>query len=211
MHFLGPGSTERQAQAKLAEVTVAVSKGDAVRVSREPFSEFADRWLAEREGELAPTTVDGYHWHLEKLIKPSPHFRKPISKVTHYDIAAFIRDLKGRKSRSGKPLKGWTICGAVSVLSASLSFMMICSGICRRLLCPIAPIVLLAHRWAVRLSQRPDRTQGVTSAAPATVFALPLALSSFSPISASSRSNGVATVEVSHAVLVIPGHHMHAP
>ncbi|MFQ5473710.1 MAG: hypothetical protein ACE5FA_12615, partial [Dehalococcoidia bacterium] len=43
-------------------------------------------------------------------------------------------------------------------------FLMICSGVCRRLLCPIAPIVLLAHRWAVRLSQRPDRSQGVTSA-----------------------------------------------
>jgi len=42
--------------------------------------------------------------------------------------------------------------------------LMICSGVCRRrLLCPIAPIVLLAHDWAVRLSQRPDRSQGVMS------------------------------------------------
>jgi hypothetical protein len=42
---------------------------------------------------------------------------------------------------------------------------MICSGVCRRLLCPIAPI-LLAHDWAVRLWQRPDRSQGVTSTKP---------------------------------------------
>ena len=88
--FLGHGSTEREAQAKLAEVTVARSKGDAIRVSREPFSKFADRWLSEREHELAPTTVDGYRWHLEKLIKPSRHFRKPISKITQHDVAAFI-------------------------------------------------------------------------------------------------------------------------
>lgn len=39
---------------------------------------------------------------------------------------------------------------------------MICSGVCRRLACPIAPIVLLARHWAVRLSNRPDRPQGVT-------------------------------------------------
>jgi hypothetical protein len=40
---------------------------------------------------------------------------------------------------------------------------MICSGECRRRLDdPIAPIVLLAHAWAVRLSKRPDRPHGVT-------------------------------------------------
>jgi hypothetical protein len=33
-------------------------------------------------------------------------------------------------------------------LSASRNFLMICSGVCRRLLCPIVSIVLLAHRWA---------------------------------------------------------------
>lgn len=115
--FLGHGSTEREAQAKLAEVTVARLKGDVIRVSREPFSQFADRWLAEREHELPPTTVDGYRWQLEKLIKPSRHFRKPISKVTQHDVAAFIRDLRVRTSRTGRPLKGWTIRGAVSVLS----------------------------------------------------------------------------------------------
>jgi integrase len=115
--FLGTGSTEREAGAKLAEVTVAHSKGDAIRVSREPFSKFADRWLAEREHELAPTTVDSYCWQLEKVINRSRHFRKPISKITQHDVAAFIRDLKNRKGRSGRPLKGWTIRGAVSVLS----------------------------------------------------------------------------------------------
>jgi hypothetical protein len=40
---------------------------------------------------------------------------------------------------------------------------MICSGVCRRRLDPIAPIVLLADKWAVRLSKRPDRTQRVTA------------------------------------------------
>jgi integrase len=115
--FLGRGSTEKEAQAKLAEVTVARSKGDAIRISREPFSRFADRWLAEREHELAPTTVHGYRWHLEKLVKPSRHFRRPISKITQHDVASFIADLRKQESRSGRPLKGWTIRGAVSVLS----------------------------------------------------------------------------------------------
>ena len=104
--FLGAGSTEREAQAKLAEVTVARSKGDAIRVSREPFSKFADRWLSEREHELAPTTVDGYRWHLEKLIKPSRHFRKPISKITQHDVAAFIVDLRKRESRRRQAAEG---------------------------------------------------------------------------------------------------------
>jgi len=70
---------------------------------------------------LAPTTLDGYQWHLEKLIKPSRHFRKPISKITQHDVAAFIADLRNRESRNGKPLKGWTIRGAVSVLSGVLA------------------------------------------------------------------------------------------
>ena len=118
--FLGAGSTERQAIDALAGVTVAASKGDAVRVSREPFAAFADRWLEDRAIDLAPTTAATYRWHLEKWIKPSRHLRKPISKITQQDVAAFILDLKRRESRAGAPLKGWTIRGAVSVLSAIL-------------------------------------------------------------------------------------------
>jgi integrase len=117
---LGPGSTEKQAIDALAGVTVAASKGDAVRVSREPFGAFADRWLEDRAIDLAPTTLESYRWHLEKWIKPSRHFRKPISKITQQDVAAFILDLKRRESRTGGPLKGWTIRGAVSVLSGVL-------------------------------------------------------------------------------------------
>jgi integrase len=118
--FLGAGSTEKQAIDALAGVTVAASKGDAVRVSREPFAAFAGRWLDDRAIDLAPTTVATYRWHLEKWIKPSRHLRKPISRITQQDVAAFILDLKQREGRTGGALKGWTIRGAVSVLSAIL-------------------------------------------------------------------------------------------
>ena len=118
--FLGGSSTERQAIDALAGVTVAASKGDAVRVSREPFAAFADRWLEDHAVDLAPTTTATYRWHLEKWIKPSRHLRKPISKITQHDVAALILDLKRRENRAGVPLKGWTIRGAVSVLSSIL-------------------------------------------------------------------------------------------
>jgi integrase len=119
--FLGSGSTEKQAIAALANVTVAASRGDAIRVSREPFTLFAERWLTDREAELERTTIDSYRWHYKQLLKPSRHFRKPISKISTNDVAAFILDLKKYRKPNGEPLKGWTMRGAVSVLSGILT------------------------------------------------------------------------------------------
>jgi hypothetical protein len=56
-----------------------------------------------------------------------------------------------------------TSCPSPRRRSASRNFLMICSGECRRRLDdPTAPIALLAHASAVRLSKRPDRPHGVT-------------------------------------------------
>ncbi len=114
--FLGAGSTQTQAKAKLAEVSVAKKRGDWVKVSREPFGSFAERWLTEQT-ELEQSTLDVYRWHLETWITPSRHFRKAISDVTHNDVAEFIADLKRYRRADRTALKGWTIRGAVSVLS----------------------------------------------------------------------------------------------
>src|SRR5262249_23249395 len=109
--FLGAGSTEKQAIAALANITIADARGDAIRVSREPFTSFAERWLEDREVDLARTTLDTYRWHFEKLIKPNRHFRKPISKISSADVSGFILDLKRHQTLGGQPLKGWTIRG----------------------------------------------------------------------------------------------------
>jgi integrase len=114
--FLGPGSTQTQAKAKLAEVSVAKKRGDWVKVSREPFGSFAERWLNEQTG-LEQSTLDVYRWHLETWITPSRHLREAISDVTHNDVADFIAELKRYRRPDGTALKGWTIRGAVSVLS----------------------------------------------------------------------------------------------
>jgi hypothetical protein len=114
--FLGAGSTQQQAKAKLAEVTVAKKRGDWITVSREPFSSFAERWLNE-QGELEQSTLDTYRWHLEAWIKPSRHLRKPVSNVTHNDVSDFIAELKHHRRPDGTSLKGWTIRGTVNVLS----------------------------------------------------------------------------------------------
>jgi integrase len=116
MRFLGSGSTERRAKAELAKVMSSKSRGEDVRVSREAFRAYANRWLDEQTG-LESTTLSVYHWHLNKLILPSPHFRKAISRVTHNDVASFIADLRRYRRDDGTALKGWTIRGAVSVLS----------------------------------------------------------------------------------------------
>src|SRR4051794_17870559 len=92
--FLGPASTEKQAKAKLVEVLGKQGRGEEVRESRERFIDFAERWLSELEKDagtahgLAASTVANYRWHFGTWIAPSTHFRKPISKVTHNDVAA---------------------------------------------------------------------------------------------------------------------------
>jgi len=120
--FLGAGSTERQAKDKLAEVRVRKAGGEDVRVSRELLAAFAERWLDD-QSHLSAATVADYRGHLKRYISRCPHLRKPISKVTHTDVAAFIvwmqryREPSTRRPK-GTPLKGWTIRGAVKVLSA---------------------------------------------------------------------------------------------
>jgi integrase len=123
--FLGPGSTEKQAKERLATVRVAKATGDDVRVSRELLPDFARRWLGQQT-HLAPSTVTGYRWQLETFVCRCPHLRKPVSKVTVTDVAAFIAWMQRNREKTarrphGEPLKGWTIRGAVSVLSSVLT------------------------------------------------------------------------------------------
>ena len=69
------------------------------------------------------------------------------------------------RGRPHGPATTATSCPSSRRRSASRDVPTICPGGCRRRLDdPIAPTVLLAHAWAVRLSKRPDRSPGARQA-----------------------------------------------
>src|SRR4051794_30238030 len=63
--FLGAGSSEKQAKDRLAVVRVQRAKGEDVRISHEPLSVFAERWLDEQT-HLAASTARDYRGHLTR-------------------------------------------------------------------------------------------------------------------------------------------------
>jgi integrase len=111
-HFLGPGSTEKEAIEKLAEVTLRKKRGEQVRPSRVTFAEYADRWLNSHIVgiDIQRSTYQTYRWNIEKRLKP--YFgSRALQKIDKHDVASFIELLKRRGYR------GWTIRAAVVPLS----------------------------------------------------------------------------------------------
>lgn len=99
----------KAARAALAQEHAKRARGEAVAADpRLTFADAADAWLTARVSRMRPATQSAYRAALKHLRK---HFgRQRMAAITPADVAAYV---------AGKStLKGWTIKGHLTVLSA---------------------------------------------------------------------------------------------
>jgi integrase len=101
------------ARRMLAEARADASRG--VRVAVDPrlrFADAADAWWEARVVKLRPATQNAYGAGLAHLRRPENFGRSRLTDITPTNVARFV----SRQQTAG--LKGWTIKGHLTVLSA---------------------------------------------------------------------------------------------
>lgn len=66
----GGFATKEDAEEALARKMTEVNSGTWTDDGRQTVSEYLDRWLGRRRGQLKATTADTYRTHVEKYLKP---------------------------------------------------------------------------------------------------------------------------------------------
>src|SRR5579884_1386840 len=105
----------KAARAALAEAHAARSRGE--RVAADPrlrFNDAADAWWQARAVKLRPTTQAVYASCLKHL--RTEFGRARLTDISPADVAAFVT------RQQGKRLKGWTVKGQLTVLSAVFKY-----------------------------------------------------------------------------------------
>jgi integrase len=124
------GYTRRQAEAELQNILADVRRGiwrppTSIPVVRPPadpgFHEFASRWLASRQGEVALRTTDDYRWALTHHLLP--FFRKHrLSEITIAEVDRYRASKVGERERAlvTRPLSNRSINATLSVFAQVL-------------------------------------------------------------------------------------------
>lgn len=107
----------RAARARLAEEHAKRARGE--RVAADPrlrFDDAAEQWWNARVVKLRPATQSAYAACLVHLRKPEHFGRARMIDITHTDVAKYVTT----QEQAG--LKGWTIRGHLTVLSAVFTY-----------------------------------------------------------------------------------------
>lgn len=107
----------RAARARLAEEHAKRARGE--RVAADPrlrFPDAAEKWWNARVVKLRPATQNAYGAGLAHLKKPEHFGRMRMTDITPTDVAGYV----SKQQAAG--LKGWTIRGHLTVLSAVFKY-----------------------------------------------------------------------------------------
>jgi integrase len=124
------GYTRRQAEAELQNILADVRRGiwrpptsvPVAQPAADPgFHEFASRWVASRQGEVALRTIDDYRWALTHHLLP--FFRKHrLSEITIAEVDRYRASTVRERERAQvpRPLSNRSINATLSVLAQVL-------------------------------------------------------------------------------------------
>lgn len=95
------GNTQKEADEKALSVKLALKKGLDVTSENDPFSRWADRWLAAKKTEVSLGQYKAYSCALEHLRPVLGDV--PISKIKPIDIRDILNELAEINPNTGKP------------------------------------------------------------------------------------------------------------
>jgi integrase len=123
------GWTKKKAEAEVTRLVAAITAGvwdpfaedepEPEREDEPSFEEFARQWVAEREHGWAPNTRAAYGHDLTPLIE---HFgQRRLADIDYPAIKTYVRKMRERRTRRGKPLKTETIRKTLTRLNSILA------------------------------------------------------------------------------------------
>lgn len=94
------GKTEEEAAEKALQIKIARRKGIDVTADRDTFKQWADRWLALKQGNVSAGRYDIYFYAVNKM---EQLWYMPIVKVSTGDVQDIINTLAQSNPHTGKP------------------------------------------------------------------------------------------------------------